>query len=554
MKTQQNIMRVCIVLVVLIISLIYTLPSTNLWVSAFGVLSPHQQRVMPRRLIEFSDYKDAAVITLNANTAATEYLEADPETIVNEITDTVRKTIADAGYDVRVENIRYGDGAASLRIANIDSAKAEQLLETLSIYANLPIGIATIFPERRITHGLDLSGGIDLVYQVDRSSIQEGDSIADAVQRSIGILRNRIDMFGIAEPNIQSQDGYRIRIQIPGTGDLERVRDLIQSTAMLQFHIVKDQAMSAAQLEPVGEDELVLMQRGGPGQPAMWFKLERHAHVTGGHLRYARVTRDDFGAPVVGLEFNAEGAARFARLTGAHQGEQLAIVLDNNVHSAPVIQQRITGGQAQITGGFDMEEAQNLAITLRAGALPASLIALESRVVGPTLGRESIEAGWAAGIAGAVFILVYMLMFYRLCGLLADLAVLFNTLIIFAALVFFGGTLTLPGIAGLILTIGMAVDANVIIFERIKEEFRSGKTVKASINSGFDRATSCIIDSNVTTLLTVTILYIFGSGPIRGFATTLGIGLLANVFTAIFCVKFALDMIYSGRNARTISI
>jgi preprotein translocase subunit SecD len=419
----------------------------------------------------------------------------------------------------------------------------------------MPLALTSIFPRSKITLGLDLKGGIDLVYQVDVNSIQEGDSITDAVKRSVEIIRNRIDMFGIAEPSIKAQEGNRIRIQLPGVKDPERVKKLIQNTAMLQFHMVIDQAMTAAQLEPIAPDsEIVLMKPGTPKEPAIWYKLQKHSPVTGRDLKFAKVAFDDMSAPIVHLEFNAEGAAKFAQLTGSHVGEQLAIVLDNKVHSAPVIQTRITGGMATITGRFTLEEAQNLAIVLRAGALPASLIALESRVVGPTLGQESIEAGKKAGIVGAVLVLLFMAFFYKLSGVIADLAVLFNTLIIFSVLVFFGGTLTLPGIAGLILTIGISVDANVIIFERIREEFRSGKTVRASINAGFDRALSCIIDSNVTTLLTVAILYAFGSGPIRGFATTLGIGLLANIFTAIVCVKLALDLVYSGSKAKTISI
>ncbi|HMM59341.1 MAG TPA: protein translocase subunit SecD, partial [Candidatus Rifleibacterium sp.] len=414
---------------------------------------------------------------------------------------------------------------------------------------------SSLFPRSKITLGLDLKGGIDLVYQVDLNSIQENDSITDAVKRSVEIIRNRIDMYGIAEPSIKAQEGNRIRIQLPGVKDPERVKQLIQNTAMLQFHIVVDQALTAAQLEPVNpEAEIVLMKPASPQQQAMWFKLNKKADVTGRDLKFAKVAFDDMGAPIVHLEFNAEGAAKFAQVTGSHIGEQLAIVLDNKVHIAPVIQSRIPGGMAQITGRFTFEEAQNLSIVLRAGALPASLIALESRVVGPTLGQESINAGWAAGIIGTLLVFMYMAVFYKLSGIFADLAVLFNTLIIFAVLVFFGGTLTLPGIAGLILTVGMAVDANVIIFERIKEEFKSGKTVKASINAGFDRALACIIDSNVTTLLTVAILYAFGSGPIRGFATTLGIGLIANVFTAIVCVKLALDMYYADGRAKTLSI
>ncbi|OGK12556.1 MAG: protein-export membrane protein SecD [Candidatus Riflebacteria bacterium GWC2_50_8] len=532
-----------------------------MWDNAFGTISPAEQYAVPQRLLEYSAGDDgaSALIKFQVDRMAEIFNRVkDPartDDVLNNVVDTARKALVDMGAEVRVFNPDYVNGNVSLRVAGKSKDEAQALLNGARLYSKLPLIVTSLFPRSKITLGLDLKGGIDLVYQVDLNSIQENDSITDAVSRSVEIIRNRIDMFGIAEPSIKSQDGNRIRIQLPGVKDPERVKQLIQNTAMLQFHMVKDQALTAAQLEPISpEGEIVLMQPGTNRQQAMWFKLVRKPEVTGRDLKYAKVSFDDMGAPIVHLEFNAEGAAKFAQVTGSHIGEQLAIVLDNKVHSAPVIQSRITGGMAQITGRFSLEEAQNLAIVLRAGALPASLIALESRVVGPTLGQESIKAGWSAGIIGTLLVLLFMAFFYKFCGILADMAVLFNTLIIFAVLVFFGGTLTLPGIAGLILTIGFAVDANVIIFERIKEEFRSGKTVRAAINAGFDRAFTCIIDSNVTTLLTVAILYIFGSGPIRGFATTLGVGLIANVFTAIICVKLALDLYYSGERARTLSI
>jgi protein-export membrane protein SecD len=498
-------------------------------------------------LVKFQVDKMASIFHLTKNAAK-------PEDVLNSVADSARKVLVYAGYEARVINPDYENGNASLKVNGKSGEELKKIISDANLYAKLPLAIASLFPKSKITLGLDLKGGIDLVYQVDVNSIQEGDSISDAVKRSVEIIRNRIDMFGIAEPSIKAQEGNRIRIQLPGVKDPERVKKLIQNTAMLQFHLAVDQAFTAAQLEPVGDDEIVLMKPATDKEQALWYKLTKRPEVTGRDLKFAKVSFSEMGAPMVHLEFNAEGAAKFAQVTGAHIGEQLAIVLDNKVHSAPVIQSRITGGMAQITGHFTLEDAQNLAIVLRAGALPASLIALESRVVGPTLGRESIEAGWKAGMIGALLILAYMVVFYKLSGFFADLAVLFNTVIIFAVLVFFGGTLTLPGIAGLILTVGMAVDANVIIFERIREEFRSGKTVRASINAGFDRALSCIIDSNITTLLTVAILYVFGSGPIRGFATTLGIGLLANIFTAIVCVKLALDITYGGKKAKTLSI
>ncbi|MBF0500076.1 MAG: protein translocase subunit SecD [Candidatus Riflebacteria bacterium] len=419
----------------------------------------------------------------------------------------------------------------------------------------MPLAVASVFPRSRITLGLDLKGGIDLVYQIDINSVAKEDNPADAVTRSVEIIRNRIDMYGIAEPSIKAQEGHRIRIQLPGVKDPENVKKLIQSTAMLKFHLVKDQNMTATQLEPIDStSELVLFEAGNRDAQGRWYKLKREAEVTGRDLKYAQVSFDEMGAPIVHLSFNPDGAAKFAQVTGQHIGEQLAIVLDNKVHSAPTIQSRITGGLAQITGHFTLEEAQNLAIVLRAGALPASLILLESRVVGPTLGEESIKAGARAGFVGVLAVVIFMISYYKFCGFLADLAVMFNTLIVFSFLVAFGGTLTLPGIAGLILSVGMAVDTNIIIYERIRDELRTGKTVRAAIDAGFDRVLACIIDSHVTAILTVAVLYTFGSGPIRGFATTLGIGLLANLFTAVVCVKLALDLIFSRSKATTLSV
>lgn len=560
MKSKYSV-KIIVVLAVFLFSVFYTLPSTKVWENAFGVISPAEQAAVPLRLLDFSDGEDgqSALVKLQVDKLAEIFNRAKeparPDDVLNSVADTARKALVDLGLEARVINPDYENGNAAIRVTGKKAEELRAIFGATNLYAKLPLMITSFFPKSKITLGLDLKGGIDLVYQVDLSSIQEGDSIADAVKRSVEIIRNRIDMYGIAEPSIKAQEGNRIRIQLPGVKDPERVKQLIQNTAMLQFHTVVDQALTAAQLEPINPDsEIVLMKPASPNQQAMWFKLGKKPEVSGRDLKYAKVSFDDMNSPIVNLEFNTEGAAKFAQVTGSHIGDQLAIVLDNKVHSAPVIQARISGGRAQITGRFTLEEAQNLAIVLRAGALPASLIALESRVVGPTLGQESIVAGWSAGTIGALLVLLYMAVFYKFCGILADMAVLFNTLIIFAVLVFFGGTLTLPGIAGLILTIGMAVDANVIIFERIREEYRSGKTVKAAINAGFDRALACIVDSNVTTLLTVAILYAFGSGPIRGFATTLGIGLTANIFTAIVCVKLALDLFYDGRKARTLSI
>ncbi len=559
MKSQHRFQLV-IVLLVLLFALWYALPSTPLWEKAFGALTIDEQMAVPQATLQFKDAEDGTSglveFTVNRNdTLFVNNPKLRAEDVLESVADTCRRKFLEHGIAAMAVNPDYTRGVASIRVPEKTGAALQEAFHSLNLYSRLPLWLGQIFPTSRITLGLDLKGGIDLVYQIDLNSLEKDDNPADACQRSVEIIRNRVDMFGIAEPNIKAQEGNRIRIQLPGVRDPEKVKNLIQSTAMLKFHLVLDQALSAAQLEPVDQaSELVLFEPGSKHQQGKWYKLKRAPEVTGRDLKYARVAFDEMGVPIVHLEFNPEGAAKFAQVTGAHVNEQLAIVLDNTVHSAPVIQSRITGGMAQITGRFTLEEAQTLAIVLRAGALPASLILLESRVVGPTLGAESIKAGVRAGVIGGVLVLAYMAMFYKLCGVLANLAVIFNTLIVFATLIFFRGTLTLPGIAGLILSIGMAVDANVIIFERIREEQRTGKTVRASIDAGFDRALACIIDSNVTTLITVAVLYVFGSGPIRGFATTLGIGLIANIFTAILCVKLWLEMIYGRSKATVMSI
>ncbi|MDD2999075.1 MAG: protein translocase subunit SecD, partial [Candidatus Riflebacteria bacterium] len=432
MKSKHSV-KIIVVFAVLLFSLFYTMPSTKIWENAFGVISPAEQAAVPQRLLEFSNGEDgqSALVKFHVDKMAEIFNRAKnpakPDDVLNNVVDTARKALVDSNLEARVINPDYEKGNASIRVAGKNADDLKKALDASKLYARLPLMLTSLFPKSKITLGLDLKGGIDLVYQVDLNSIQENDSIADAVKRSVEIIRNRIDMYGISEPSIKAQEGNRIRIQLPGVKDPERVKQLIQNTAMLQFHMVLDQALTAAQLEPINpENEIVLMMPASPKQQAMWYKLTKKPEVSGRDLKFAKVSFDDMGAPIVHLEFNAEGAAKFAQVTGSHVGEQLAIVLDNKVHSAPTIQTRITGGMAQITGRFSLEEAQNLAIVLRAGALPASLIALESRVVGPTLGQESITAGWAAGYIGALLVLMYMMVFYKLSGVFADMAVLFN--------------------------------------------------------------------------------------------------------------------------------
>ncbi len=553
--------KIIVVLAVLLFSLLYTLPSTTWWNNMFGALSPDEQNAIPIASFEYLEGEDNSSSNLRIHTNVSAGIfhlsrgKANVEDVLNKVTDEVRVALVERGHKARVINTDYSSYVMTINVPELTPAKLKEEVEKSRLYATLPLAITTIFPNKKITLGLDLKGGIDLVYQVDLQSLQSSDNIADAVQRSVEIIRNRIDMYGISEPSIKAQDKNRIRIQLPGVRDTERVKQLIQDTAMLQFHIVNYQATTADSLGTIdNQNEIVLMQPGSAKQAPLWYRLNKKPDVTGADLKYAKVSFDELGRPIVNLEFNADGAAKFARVTGSNINKQLAIVLDNKVHSAPVIQSRISGGMAQITGNFTFEEAQNLSIVLRAGALPASLIALESRVVGPTLGQKSIDAGIVAGILGFSLVIIYIIFTYGAFGIFANIALLLNSLIVFATLVFFGGTMTMPGIAGFILAVGMAVDANVIIFERIKEEYRSGKTVRASIASGFDRALACVIDSNLTTLLVVAILYSFTSGPVRGFATTLGIGLIANVYTAIVFTKLLLELRYGSGKVKTLKL
>ena len=261
-----------------------------------------------------------------------------------------------------------------------------------------------------------------------------------------------------------------------------------------------------------------------------------------------------YGEPYVSISFDARGARVFERITGENVGKRLAIVLDDNVYSAPVIRDRIAGGKAQITGRFTMDEAKDLAIVLRAGALPAPVKILEERTVGPSLGQDSINQGFRSALIGGLIVVVFMALYYSLSGLIADLALALNLLLIMAGLAFFGATLTLPGVAGIILTIGMAVDANVLIFERIREEMRLGKPPRASIDAGYARATVTILDSNLTTLIAALVLFQVGTGPVKGFAVTLSIGLVANFITAVFCTRILFDYLYVLRRWEKISI
>jgi preprotein translocase subunit SecD len=381
-----------------------------------------------------------------------------------------------------------------------------------------------------------------------------------AVEQSLETIRNRVDQFGITEPEIMPQGDDRIVVQLPGIKDPGRAKNLIGKTALLEFKML-DEEHSVDEALRGNVPEGSVLARGYRLEPETGrrvevpYLLKSKTLMTGGALENAQVKISDrFGEPYVALKFNSQGGTEFERITGENVKKRLAIVLDNVVHSAPVIQEKISGGNAQITGTFTMDEAKDLAIVLRAGALPAPVIILEERTVGPSLGQDSISMGlWSVAIGGLLVIL-FMMVYYRWSGVVANSAVLLNIVLLMGTLAAFKATLTLPGIAGIILVIGMAVDANVLIFERVREEIRNGKTPRLAVEAGYGKAFLTILDSNVTTLIAALFLFGFGTGPVKGFAVTLTIGIIASMFTAVFVTRIVFDHFVWNRKIGKISI
>ena len=356
--------------------------------------------------------------------------------------------------------------------------------------------------------GLDLQGGVHVVMEVQEA---EGVRITDdVVVRTMAVIERRINALGVAEPIVQRQGDRRIIVELPGVHDPDQAVETIGKTALLEFK------------DPFG-----------------------NTVFTGALLQSASLSYDEFGRPAVSIRLNSEGARLFGELTGRYSLTQqpLPIVLDGEVLVAPVPREAITSGEAIITGNFTQEEARQLAILLQSGSLPVPLEVMEIRNVGPTLGAESIERSWKAGIAGFALVVLFMCLYYRLPGLVASVALVMYVVFLLAALVGLRATLTLPGIAGVILSVGMAVDANVIIFERVKEELRAGKRLRASIDAGWRRAFIAILDANVTTLITAFILFYLGTGPVKGFAVTLSLGILISMFTAIVVTRTLLTVL-----------
>ena len=465
----------------------------------------------------------------------------------------------EAGLDRRGDDIKKTleeDGI------EVDRVRVDQKKKRISIALVAQSDMALAEDKMRSYPGLQKvetsDDGLEVVFELKKD---ESDFIQqNAVQQALETIRNRIDEFGVSEPSIQIQGDRRILVQLPGIKDADRAIKLIGKTARLEFKLVNEM-VSPEQAEQGGlpTDSQVLYERRVNRDTQEVTKLpivvKKRAALTGETLTNADVRyASNNNMPYVSIEFNSIGAQKFYDITSKNVKKRLAIVLDNNVYSAPVIQEAIAGGRAQITGSFTTNEARDLAIALRAGALPAPVTILENRTVGPSLGRDSIDAGVTSIVAGFIAVLVFIVIYYRLSGVVAVVALFLNLVLLLGALAYFGASLTLPGIAGILLTVGMAIDANVLVFERIREELKIGKTVRAAIEAGFEKAFRTIVDANVTTFIAAIVLFQFGTGPIKGFAITLCIGILASMFTAVFVSHTLFDSAQARKKLEKLSI
>ncbi len=418
--------------------------------------------------------------------------------------------------------------------------------------------MAEVFPSLEAMTFTAEGGYIQKNYRLSDSEIEATREYA--VRQALETLRNRVDQFGVSEPTLQRQADNRILIQLPGVKDPQRAIDLLGKTARLEFKMVLEganpQDAVAGNLPDGGQ--LLYERRVDPLSGAVTenpIVVEDKTILTGDLLSNAQVRIDTrFNDPYVAIDFNSIGAKRFDQITAANVGKRMAIVLDDTVYSAPVIRERISGGSAQISGNFTEQEATDLAIVLRAGSLPAPVRIMENRTVGPSLGQDSIDQGKMSILIGMVLVVLAMLLYYKASGLVANIVLVLNLLFIMAMLSLFGATLTLPGIAGIVLTVGMAVDANVLIFERIREEIRLGRTARAALEAGYEKAKLTIIDANVTTLIAALVLFQFGTGPVKGFAVTLSIGIISSFFTAVVVSRLIFDLYLSRGKVDRLSI
>lgn len=524
--------RLAVTFLVLALSLIYLLPALP------GMQNSSLRRLLPDSSINFGlDLVGGIHLTLGVE------VDKAIENSLTQLGTDIRATARDKDILTLRPRLLPGGDKLEVTLARPEQKAAfEELL-------------AKNYPEMRFENPQTVEEG-RLRYVGSLTDAARNRMAKDALEQAVTTIRNRIDQFGVSEPDIREQpDQHRIVIQLPGIKDADRAIKIVGQTAHLEFRIVRDDVdpdRIAKGLLPAGTELLPMVGKdGGEGTPIL---VDKEAALTGEYIdNAAPMTDQRTNEWSVSMKFNNRGAALFERITGENKGKRMAIVLDGKVRSAPVIQDRIAGGSASITGRFSVQEAQDLSLVLRAGSLPAPVTILEERTVGPSLGQESIDKGVKAALIGGAVVVAFMMIYYGLSGLIANIMLALDVLFILAGMAAFGATMTLPGIAGIVLTLGMAVDANVLIFERIREELAKGVTPIAAIRAGFSRATIAITDSNLTTIIAAVILYQFGTGPIRGFAVTLSLGILASMFTAIFVSHVVYDL-WMGKKGRKLSI
>ncbi len=528
--------KLFLVLAVVVVAVVHILPTIDMTLN-----DRKEPALWPKKKINLGlDLQGGMHLVLEVD--IDKAVESTIDNITEELRALVRKKrIGNVALD-KIETIQI-----SIQVTGDDNIKKlEALLD--EEFANL-----------RMASRESDNGALSMILDLPDNEVERIKKMAAA--QALETIRNRIDQFGVSEPDIRRQGEKRILIQLPGVKETKRAKKLIGRTALLEFKLL-DEANDPAEAErtqttPLGS-ELLYQTREDPETRRVTktpYLVKKRSLLTGAYLTDARVDIDSqYNEPYVSIKFDQKGARIFERITEENVKKRLAIILDEKVYSAPVIQERIPGGEARITGNFTDSEARDLAIVLRAGALPAPVNILEERTVGPSLGEDSIRKGLNSIYVGGILVLLFMIIYYKLSGVIADMALLMNILLIAAGLAGFQATLTLPGIAGIILTIGMAVDANVLIFERIREEMNLGKTPHASVKAGYDRATLTILDANVTTLIAALVLFQFGTGPIKGFAVTLSLGVLASLFTALVVTRLVFNYLLINRRMKALSI
>lgn len=471
------------------------------------------------------DLKGGAQLLLEVNT---DQMFVDKSV---QLYDEVRSALVDRSRGViRFSNLRNADGVITLNVRDADDiSRAKGRLKSV-------LGTA-----------VDISSSGNVV-RVAYTEKQKQEMINDALARSIEIVRRRIDALGTKEPSIQSQGGKYILVQLPGVDNPERIKELIGQTAKMTFHLVNENVSPeqlASNRAPAGTMFLPYMEN-----PSQLVPVYSRVEVSGESLKDSQADFDQNNMPVVTTVFDASGARRFAKLTTEHVNERFAIVLDGKVLSAPNIREPIPGGRGQISGGFTLQGAKDLAVLLRSGALPAPLVVIEERTVGAGLGADTIASGKIGSAVGVLFIVLFMLVVYGMFGFIADVVLLVNLAMIIGVSALFGATLTLPGIAGIVLTLGMAVDANILPYERIRDEVRAGVPTLRAVDMGFTRSVKTVMDGNLTNLICSLILFEFGAGPIRGFAVTLSIGVMTTLFTCLMLSRVLIDWYMGGKNKK----